>query len=180
MAGRITIRTNILTNILIVVAIVAGSLLGLQYHFSKKMAFEATEKNFADAAEKITLHLQDRDRLARAVLNELAYDRSFVRLSTPFPHETIRRFTYTMIHQPKIYAINLGNPYGDLFEVINLRNRPELYNIYHAPPRTRWIAVHSYENRKGRYKRYDFLDEDLKRVFSRNEPTDSSMLFLPA
>lgn len=179
MFDRITIRTNILTNILVVVAIVAGSLLGLQYHFSKKMALEATKRDFSDAAEKITLHLKDRDRLARSVLYELAYDRSFIRLSTPFPHETIRRFAYTMEHHPRIYAINLGNPYGDLFEVINMKERPELFKIYRAPPRTRWIAVHIHETSKGRFRRYDFLDADLKRVFSRSEPTDFDVTTRP-
>ena len=179
MFDKITIRTNILTNILVVVAIVAGSLLGLQYHFSKKMALEATEKNFHAAAEKITLHLKDRDRLAGSILLEVAYDRSFVRLSTPFPHETIRRFTYTMEHQPKIYAINLGNPYGDLFEVINMASQSDLHKIYHAPPRTRWIAVHVYDTSEGRVKRFDFLDSDLKRVFSRSEPTDFDVTTRP-
>ncbi|WP_456381697.1 HD domain-containing phosphohydrolase [Hydrogenimonas sp.] len=171
MFGRITIRTTILTNMLLVLFLVAGSLLALQYRFSFRMASEATQKSFSESALGITLRLKERDRLARSILHELAYDRSFIRLHTPFPHETIRRFTYTMKHFPKIYAINLGNPFGDLFEVVNV-NRPDLREIYRTPPRTRWIAVHIHDTSKGRVKRYDFLDEDLKRIFSRSESTD--------
>ena len=179
MFPKISIRTNILTNILFVVAVVSGILLFLEYHFSKEMALDAMKKNFSDAAGKVTMHLRDRDRLVETVLYELSYDDRYSRISGVFPLETVRKFTHTMAHYGKIYAINVGNPYGDLFEVINMADRDYLYKIYHAPPKTRWIVIQIHDTPEGRLRRFDYLDTHLKRIFSRSEPSDYDVTTRP-
>ncbi|WP_201352172.1 HD domain-containing phosphohydrolase [Hydrogenimonas urashimensis] len=179
MLRAVTIRTNIFSNILFVVVTVAGSLLALQYHFSKTMAYEATQRGFLDAAEKITLDLRDRDRLVKTVLSELSYDNAYIDFSGVFPLKTVRRLTYTMARFKRIYAINIGNPYGDLFEVVNMAGRERLYKTYHAPPRTRWSVIYIHDTPQGRIKRFDYLDEDLKRVFGRSEPSDFDVTTRP-
>ena len=106
MFRKIAIRTNILTNFLIVVGLIAASLFGLQYYFSQKMALDATHKTFHQIAEKITLHIQDSDRLSKEMLyhTEL-YPGIANTISEELPIETISRYAHNMHHNNNIYAI---------------------------------------------------------------------------
>ncbi len=122
MFRKITIRTNILTNIAVVVALVAGSLLWMQWHFSQQMAHEATQNDFKSVAKGIARHLQDRDDLAKMVISEMEYIVAKHLENEEKQASVLHKFTHTMSHLPKLYALSLGYPNGDLFEVVNMHD----------------------------------------------------------
>jgi len=172
MFRKITIRTNILTNIAVVVALVAGSLLWMQWHFSQQMAHEATQNDFKSVAKGIARHLQDRDDLAKMVISEMEYIVAKHLENEEKQASVLHKFTHTMSHLPKLYALSLGYPNGDLFEVVNMHDSERLYTIYKAPSNTRWLLIRVYDGSEGRTKRFTFLDRNFKTVSTRDEPTD--------
>ncbi|OEU61592.1 MAG: amino acid ABC transporter [Desulfobacterales bacterium S5133MH16] len=172
MFHKITIRTNILTNFMIVVGLVAASLLGLQYYFSQKMALDATHKTFKKIAEKITLHIQAGDRLSKAMLyhTEL-YPGIADTISEKLPLETISRYAHNMQLNNNIYAIYVGHANGNFFEVVNMHSSTELHKVFKAPKNTRWMVIKIYNAPQGRIRSFDYLDETFTLIASRNEPS---------
>ncbi len=169
---KITIRTNILTYILLIVSSVALMLSGVQYYFSKQLAFSATEKAFYQTAEKITVNMLSRDQLAKEVLYQM---QNFPAISKPvteaLPMDVIKRYIYTLKHNNNMYAVYSGDKNGDFFEVINMKSSPQLYKHFEAPERTRWIVINIKGVGKERVKTSTYLDSSLAVMLSRSEPS---------
>ena len=170
---QITIRTNILSYFLIIVAGVALLLVGVQYHFSWKIAEEAVNKTFLQTAEKITLSVQARDLRAKSLLyqtvNQLSRSRA---VKTSDPQSKIKIFTDILVQNPTIYSVYVGAPNGDLFEVINMEESPTLYDHFHAPPKTRWLVLSVKDSEQGRVRELIYLTESLQTVANRLESSD--------
>ncbi|MEA3372211.1 MAG: HD domain-containing phosphohydrolase [Campylobacterota bacterium] len=166
----ISIRINILTNFLIVVGIIAVSLLGLQYYFSQQLAISAAHKNFTQSAQKITQHIQARDNLVK---NTLYLTELYPDLTLPpadsHHTDTIRRFAANMQRAANIYAMYIGHPNGDFFEVINMKSSPLLHKHFKAPAQTRWTLIKVFDSAEGRVRHFDYLDEDFLMLSSRTE-----------
>lgn len=169
---KITIRTNILTYILIIVSSVALLLSGVQYYFSKQMAFSATERAFHQTAEKITANMLGRDQLAKEILYQM---QNFPAISQPLtdvlPMDVINRFIYTLKRNNNMYAVYIGDKKGDFFEVINMKSSLQLYNHFNAPKSTRWLVITIKGLGKERTKTFNYLDSSLSLIKSRFEPT---------
>ena len=166
---NITIRTNILTYILLIVTSVALILSGLQYYFSKQMAFTATEKAFHQTAEKIGTDMYHRDQLAKEILSQM---QNYPAISEPITEELpmgiIKRYIYTLERYENMYAIYHGDKSGDFFEVINMNSSKSLYTHFKAPEATRWLILHIHDVGKNRVKTAHYLDVSLS-VIMRNE-----------
>ncbi len=173
MFRNITIRTNILTNFLIVVGLIAASLLGLQYYAGQQMALDATHKTFRQIAEKITLYMRESDRTAKEMLyhTEL-YPGITDAVGEELPLESVRRYAHNMRRNSNIYATYVGHANGDFFEVVNIRSSPDLYRVFMAPENTRWLVIKVYDAPEGRIRHLDYLDRSLAPIASRSEPSD--------
>jgi len=173
MKHKIEIRTHILTNILIVVIVVAAALLGLQYHFAKQMAIEATGKTFHHLTDKITAVAQGRDRLAKEILSLIAqYPGMETPPSSTSQIELIRRLSIIMRQKKNVYAIYTGYRNGDLFEVVNLESSSHLHCFYNAPNDARWMVTKVMNTPDGkRIRRMDFYNAMFNPLTSRTEAT---------
>ncbi len=173
MFGRIRIRTDILTSFLIVVGLVVGSLLGLQYYFSYRMALDATRETFRQTAEKITLHIQSRDQSAKDMLYHMEL---FPGLTDPvggdLPLATIARLAHIMRFNSRIYAIYVGHANGDFLEVVNMQSADDLHEVFKAPPDTRWMVIRVTGESGGRTRRLDCLDASFASISSREAPSE--------
>lgn len=173
MLQKITIRTNILTNFLVVVGLIALSLFGLQYYFSHQMALTATHKTFKQITEKVTIHFQNSDQLAKEMLyhTEL-YPGITDPVNEQLPLGNVRRYAHNMRNNSSIYAIYVGHENGDFFEVVNMQSSPDLYTIYKAPKLCRWLVIKIYESAQGRIRSFDYLDAEFTVLSSRSEASD--------
>ncbi len=166
----ISIRINILTSFLIVIGLVAVSLLGLQYYFSNQLALSAAHKNFTQTAQKITQHIQARDDLIK---NMLYLTEHYPGLSLPptDPHhiDTIKRFAANMQRFPNIYAMYVGHPNGEFFEVLNMKSSSRLHEHFKAPAKSRWTVVRIFNSPENRVRQFDFFDEHFVLLSSRSE-----------
>lgn len=169
---KITIRTNILTYILAIVTSVALMLSGVQYYFSKQMAFSATEKAFYQTAGQITENMHSRDQLAKEILYQM---QNFPAISKPItatlPMDIIKRYIYTLKRNNNMYAVYSGDKHGDFFEVINMKSSSQLYKHFEAPATTRWIVIGIKNIAKERVKTISYLDTSLSLLTHRSEPS---------
>lgn len=174
MARRITIRTNILTNILAVVSVVAAALLALQYYYAKTLVIESTENRFRLMGDGILRTLEGRDRLIRQSLEILSVDEGLQRFNGgKDPRRLVRLLSAPMRRDSNLYAAYLGYPGGELFEVVNLASAADLRNFYRVPSAARWllIRIHRVQG-NGWVRRFDAYDGNYERIGSREEPSD--------
>ncbi len=169
---KITIRTNILTYILLIVTSVMLVLSGLQYYFSKQMAFSATEKAFYQTAEKIAVNVHIRDQLAKEVLYQMQNFPAISKpVTQPLPMDMIRRYIYTLKRYNNMYALYSGDKNGDFFEVINMKSSSQLYKLFEAPATTRWLVIAINGLGNERKKTINYFDTSLSLMMSRSEPS---------
>lgn len=170
MSHPVSIRINILTNFVIVVGLIALSLLGLEYFFSQKMARSSAHQSFTQTAQRITQYVQSRDGLIKNMLSLIALYPDLTRSPMDANHiGTIRRLTLSMQRSANIYAMYIGHPDGDFFEVINMSISSDLHKHFQAPDKTRWTIIKIYDSAQGRTRQFDYLDNDLDLISSRVE-----------
>jgi len=171
--SKISIRTNILTHILILVTAVALVLSALQYYFSLKMAHAATENTFHQTAAKISIDMLTRDRLAKEILYQKQnYPPIIEKITGDLQMDIAKRYIYTLLRYKNMYAIYSGKKNGDLFEVINMKSSQELYAHFTAPASTRWLVITVSGSDKEKTEKAYYLDESLSTVLKREEKTD--------
>ena len=173
MPYKLKIRTNILLHFLFVVITLAFILIGLQYYFSEKLAKDAIERNFRQIADKIALTLQGKDLLAKEVLYQIETHPSIHRTDPNeiLEHEIIGHFIPTLKRYKNMYAIYLGYPNGDFFEVINMHIDKKVHAHYKAPKNTRWTVIHIYDGHEQRIRKFTFFDEKMQILSGRSEPS---------
>ena len=174
MFSSVTIRTNILTNFLIVIILIAVSLMSLEYYFSKQLAISAAQKSFIQTANKITQHIQSRDVFTKNILNlsEL-YPNLTLAPMDPRNIETIKRLALTMQRSSNIYAMYIGHENGDFFEIINMNASDKLHKHFNAPEKTRWTIIKIIESTNvedgERIRYFNFYDNHLNLISSRSD-----------
>jgi len=170
MFKRIKVRTNILLHFLFVLLTLAMALIGLQYYFGKQMAKEAVYRSFHQTAHKIALTLKDKDTLSKEVLYQIEHHPSVnITAGQTMPLQTVKHFIHTLKRYENMYAIYLGFPNGDLFEVINMNIDTNIHQHYYAPPNARWSVIRIYSNGNERIREFLFLDNTLKVLHTRAE-----------
>ncbi len=169
---KIRIRTSILANILFVVFLVSVGLIFLQYHFSHRAALEATRETFRHIADKVAIHMRDKDRLVRTLLSQVAlYPRIRVEPKREGLPPNALRFAETMKRNKRIYSMYVGFPNGDLFEVASLQGDPVLLKGFRAPSGAHYLVIRVYKTPSGRVRKYDFYDKRLRWLSQRREST---------
>ena len=169
----ISIRVNILTNFFLVFGLIAASLLGMQYYFSQQLAMSATHKSFVQTARQVTQHIQARDVLAKNMLYLTEfYPELTLSPTDPRHRDTIERFTINMQRSMHIYAMYIGHPNGDFFEVINMKSAAGLHAHFKAPPETRWSIIKIFDSPQGRVRQLDFLNSALQLISTRSESSE--------
>ncbi len=173
MFRTISIRLHILINFIIVIGLISLSLLGLQYYFSQKLAISATHTNFTQTAKQVIKLFKNGDANIKNMLyfTELYPDLNAVP-TDPKNIGTIDRFATSMQRLPSVYAMYIGHPNGDFFEVINMESSSTLHEHFNAPSKTRWTVIKIYDSSKKRVKQFDYFDSYLNLLSSRSEPTD--------
>jgi len=172
MARRITIRTNILSNILLVVLIVSLALISLQYYASRSLVRDSTAERFRLLGDKARETLQGWDGVISQSLEILSAERRLERFpSQRDPHEIVRMLSAPMRQQRSFYAVYLGYRDGRLLEVVNLMSQRGLKSFYHTSPRARWLLIRVYPASEGWVRRFDAYRADYTLLGSRQEPS---------
>ncbi|MCU7831612.1 MAG: hypothetical protein KZQ56_03155, partial [gamma proteobacterium symbiont of Lucinoma myriamae] len=100
----------------------------LQYYFSQQMAVSAVHKSFTQAAKRLTQQIQTKNEFTKTslYLTEIYPDLNLSPSNT-INLDTIKRFAHNIEHSQNIYAIYIGQPDDEFFEVINMNISKELH-----------------------------------------------------
>ena len=171
---KIHIRTSILANFLFGIALVAATLLALELYFIYQTVGQATEREFARTAERISFEWKLRGRLTRETLSTLALIPGLSHLESESERNAVTAiFADQLQRSPNNYALYIGWSDGTLFEVVDLNSFGGLHRHYNAPPKARWLRIRVWmRSDSKRIRRFEFLDKNLRLLKSREEPTD--------
>ena len=158
---KISIRTNILITLLLLVGIIALSLLFAQYYFSHKLAIESTHRTFRIISKNISDHIDKKSLSTRKVLTLKSKHNN---LREPITFDPMHPFFDTMVQvlqrNNSLHAIYFAHPDGRFYEVIHMRDRPHLLQILDAPLSTSWTIVTIIDNQQ----QNAFLDQNFELI----------------
>ena len=171
--SKISIKTNILTHMIIVVSTVAFVLSALHYYFSLNLAYTATGNTFHQIAEKITVDMLSRDKLAKEILYQKQnYPPLLDDVSGELQLDIVKRYIYTLMRYNNMYAIYSGKNGGDLIEVVNMKSSKKLYKHFEAPDATRWLVFNVSTQGTKRIQSTYYLNSSLSVLLKKEKETD--------
>ncbi|MCG9719954.1 HD domain-containing phosphohydrolase [Shewanella sp. Isolate7] len=168
---RLTIRVTVVGTFIIATLFTAAVAIGLQYYFGQRLATEASLKLYNQSADSTGSYLSQLDSQA---INTTKLVANFEGLYTPMglTREAKQVFGQAMRSAKFIYAIYLGSPDGDLFELVNLDAHPIVRRQLKASLEDRWVIIAIQGKGEGRIRAFHYLDADFNQRASRMEPTD--------
>ncbi len=165
---RLSFRVTVVGMFLIVTAMTALVAVALQYHFSAQMAGESALSSYRQAAGRTGDYLAAMDRNAKSTLRLLAveFDAQNDSLAS---RKTLSLFATVLRGHASFYAVYLGFPNGDLYDLINLDSGPNVRRRLLALPQDRW-ALMTISNVDGkRVRRYAYYDQHFRLRSTRTE-----------
>jgi len=168
-----TIKSFFLKYMLITLLFVVTVLLAIQYYFSHTMVLELTQKRFSHLAKQTSIVIDERNRQAEDIVSILGHTPAIRQIdSNRTIQDLLRLFIDPIQKNNTIYAIYVGYPSGEYFEVVNINHSKAVAEMFKAPPGARWDIEHIvYREGKG-YRSAQYYDADLKRISQVNEETE--------
>ncbi|PHS38046.1 MAG: amino acid ABC transporter [Sulfurovum sp.] len=164
---KISIRTNILMTLLLLVGLVSLSLLFTQYHFSEKLAMESTQRTFRIISQNISEHIRKKAVSTRKILTIKSTHKNLLEPITFDPlHPSFDDLVEVLQSNSNIHAAYFAHPDGRFYEVINMQDRASLFQTFDAPISTQWIVVTIIDNQQ----QNAFLDKNFKLIGKKNFP----------
>lgn len=158
-----SIKTHILTIFLLLIALVAISLLSSQYYFNQKLASSATHKTFKLITTNISEHINRNNKqitnLLKSNINNVNMHKE---ISFEFNHQSLQDLTQILNAYKGIQSLYFTHKNGSLFQVVNMKESAELYDLYKAPKETQWTVVIRINNKT----QYFFLNKNSTLISS--------------
>jgi HD-GYP domain-containing protein (c-di-GMP phosphodiesterase class II)/ABC-type amino acid transport substrate-binding protein len=168
---RISIRATVIGFFLFATVITASVAISLQYFFSTDMATESTLSVYQKTAASTRDYLSAVDSRAAAATRILSQFTRFVG-DSGITADSRQLFAEAMHRNPLFYAIYIGFPNGDFYELINLEADPAIRKQLRAKPEDRWVAIRVFGEGEQRLRRFNYLDAEFNIRVSREHKTD--------
>jgi HD-GYP domain-containing protein (c-di-GMP phosphodiesterase class II) len=123
------------------------SLLFSQYYFSEKLAIESTNKTFDNISKNISEHLHKEAVNIRNILNAKSKHKDILEKITFDPmHPSLQGLIQVLQIKGNLHAIYFAHNDGSFYEVIDMGNRPLLFQTLNAPKSTHWTIITIIDN----------------------------------
>lgn len=166
-----TIRVTVVSIFIIATTLTAALAVGLQYHFSRKMATESALGRFDQLADHTGRFLNSADDRATDTVRVLASYPDL--LDDGWVRGKVRDlFAAIMRDRNALYAVYVGFPNGDFFEVINLNSGEPVRRQLQAAPSDRWVMISVRGEGDARRKQLQYYDADFSLRAERTDPSD--------
>ncbi|WP_455383879.1 HD domain-containing phosphohydrolase [Acidihalobacter prosperus] len=146
---------------LIVTALTAAVAVALQYHFGTRLAGDSALSTYRQAAARTGDYLAAMDRNAKSTIRLLAAELD-TRSGPLASRRTLSLFAATLRGHASFYAVYLGLPNGDLYDLINLDSGPAVRHRLQAQPNDRWVLMTIADVGGKRMRRYAYYDKDFR------------------
>lgn len=175
---RLTIRLTVVMTFIIATFITAFAALTLQYYFMQQMATDAATERFNYLADKTSQLLNTIDSQAVETTRILASYPDLMNGNT-VSQNARGIFSSLMLNRGMLYAIYLGLPNGDFYEVINLNSGEEVRKQLKAEPEDRWLVVTISGDGVDRKRTFEYYSSDFKLRLERSEPSNYVSIIRP-
>ncbi|ABV88978.1 HD domain-containing phosphohydrolase [Shewanella pealeana] len=168
---RFTIRVTVVGIFILATILTASIAIGLQYYFSKAMATDAAVKLYSHTANNTSGYLTQVDNRAINTTRLLSNFDDIV-IDDAFNPEVRQAFAEVMQINPLFYAIYIGMPNGDFYELINLDANPNIRKQLNASHLDRWVIITISGQGGLRFREQSYLDEQFNLRVTHSEPSE--------
>ena len=171
MPFKISFKLNLIVHILLLIAIMASVLIGVNFYLGKEVAFEQSEKDISQVTQAIARHEEAAISHNRGVLNTLAHFPNF-KFNPPIDPKALHPVLHTLLENDlKAYAIYVADEEGDFYELINMHYDDSIKEAMKAPQESRWAEI-IIRSEKPNVKLTRFYDDNENIVLERQQKTD--------
>lgn len=168
---RFTIRVTVVGIFILATILTAAIAISLQYYFSKNMATDAALKLYNHTANNTSSYLTQVDNRAINITRLLSNFDDIV-IDDAFNPEVRQAFADVMEINSLFYAIYIGMPNGDFYELINLDANPNIRKQLNASHLDRWVVITISGEGGGRQREQSYLDEQFNLRVTHSEPSE--------
>ena len=168
---RYSIRMTVVGVFAIATTLTALIAIGLQYYFSHAMAIETAVTKYQNNAESTRSYLSSIDSNAFHLTRILAKHPQILSAGRVNP-DTLGLFADIMENNRLFYAIYVGLPNGDFYEVVNLNSSSTARRQLKAIPEDRWMVIRMDGEDRTRRRLFEYYDARLQLRVSHSEPSD--------
>lgn len=177
---RIKIRPTVLFVFALLVGIAVLTTLGIQYYFSKKLAFASIEESVQHISEKTQQKIESFNKSNYDLLSVLQYSHTLLQHPKEEQNlEFLKTFTTAISNNPYVYALYIGFENGDFYEVINLDIDDSLRVKFNASNKEKWFVVKIFKHHSTPIRLEQFLDKNLHIVRSVQKKVDYNPTLRP-
>jgi len=160
---HLKIRPTILFILIFVVALSTVISLGLQYYFSKQLAFKGANESIQQIADKTRLIVKNSYESSDNLLSLLELSTGIHKLpKEKEQHVMLKKLTRALSHNNLIYSLYIGYENKDFYEVINLENEKNLRKKFDAKENERWLIIKIFNKNGNQIEMKQYLDSSLK------------------
>jgi len=157
---KFSIKTNVLTVFLLIVAIITSSLLFAQYYFNTKLATDSTDKMFQSITQDVVDYKYEHYKRINNILQANNNNKNLnTIISYDYKHPALHDLTQILRINDGISSIYFTQENGNFYKLVNIKASPSL-NALHAPKNAKWIVIISIKNEI----QYTFLDTNLEKI----------------
>ncbi|MBU2870872.1 HD domain-containing phosphohydrolase [Colwellia sp. E2M01] len=175
---RYTIRFTVVSIFILATLITATIAIGLQYHFSKKMAVESTQQIFSLTSDKTQEGFSSLDRNAEQITRLLATLGDFIQ-GNNLNQTAYSLFAESLKNNNEFYAIYVGFPNGNFHQLVNLNASSSIRKQMHATNEDRWLQLIVNNESDEKTATYQYLDSELSVRSSKRESSDYEVTARP-
>ncbi|ABV35263.1 metal dependent phosphohydrolase [Shewanella sediminis HAW-EB3] len=168
---RFTIRVTVVGIFILATVLTAAFAISLQYYFSKTMAADSAVKLYNLTAENTSSYLAQVDSRAINTTQLLSKFDDLV-IDGGFNPEAQQAFSEVMRTNSLFYAIYIGMPNGDFYELINLDAHPVIREQLNASHLDRWVIITISGEGELRQREQSYLDEQFNLRVSHTETSE--------
>lgn len=143
----------------------------LHYLVSRALVLETAQQRYQLTTSATRDYLSQIDHQATQTVRILARHPNLMQQQWIQP-ETPALFAEVMLNNPVLYAIYIGFPNGDFYELVNLDASAAVRQQLHAGPADRWVEITVRGEGNQRQRRFTYLDDQLQVKYLRSEPSD--------
>ncbi|MFM2476426.1 HD domain-containing phosphohydrolase [Celerinatantimonas sp. MCCC 1A17872] len=156
---RVTVFSLFITLSVLIIAVA----LGLQYYFAQSMAHDAAKTQFTHVSEAVSKEIYTIDNRATAVLMLLSqYLETEKSTDSQAKRNLVKMMMQAMRQVPFLYAMYMGYPNGEFYELVNLDSSDIARHQLDANDDDRWVIIHIHATAKGRIRERFYYDSDFK------------------
>lgn len=163
---KYSIKTDILTIFLLLIAIVSTSLLTTQYYFNTNLATNSTDKTFKYVTQNILDYITEQNRRINNILSANYKNSNFNDpIAMGFRHPALHDLTQLLLMNRGINSIYFAQNNNSFYKLTDIKSTPELKGI-EIPTLTKWIVTINLKD----HTKYFFLnqEQELLKSFQEN------------